>query len=395
MSRRALSIIVGGLGVIIAFATLFGMQVMGSLLADARSEHVAGPGVDVFLRTPFPQPASELTIEVVARGGSKAGVQRLAVSDESTVLGELRGRGVYWGSTIQDKERGSDGEIVRFPLPSRLGAGDTLRLSIDVSYVCAMSSGSTFENTWYSEQVPLDVRVYSAAESGRARVFLVGRALVFFALWIGLVFGVAFLFATSTGPAGDESYGLLMGLMGGGLIGYWFFARPLMAALQTSDTVWAVLLTAVWVVLPLWLVWRWNKRRAKVRRYRLKANGRASEVDSRDLPSWLPSSAGVRTRAQSLTCARGKAQMRVRWSGSRFPIEELVIEATELRLPLELAHGAAARLGELTLSPSDGPPLTVDAKRTVDEIEQAYNAALVAQAERMLAALRARFAARK
>jgi hypothetical protein len=393
MSRRALSFIVGGLGTIIAFATLFGMQIMGSVLADARSEHIAGPGVDVFLRTPFPQPHSELAIEVVARGGSKAGVQQLVVREEQNVLAELRGRGVTWGSTIQDKERGSDGEIVRFALPSRLAVGDTLHLSIEVAYVCAMTSGTQFENVPYSEHVPLDVRVYSAAESGRARVLLVGRGLFLFALWIGLVFGVAFLFATSTGPAGDgqmEGIGLLMGLMGGGLLGYWFFARPLMAAWETSDTVWAVLLTALWVVLPLWLVWRWSKQRAKLSPYRLKASGRAAEVDARDLVSWLPTNLTVRARAESLTARRDKARMRVRWSGQRFSVEQLIVEATEVRLPLELAHAVAARVGELILSPSIGPSLTVDGKRTVDEMEREYGQALLAEAQRIIDAMRAR-----
>ena len=395
MSRKVLSFLVGGIGVLVAFATLFGLSVMGSLLADARTEHITGPGVDLFLRTPFPTPGSEVVLEVVARGGSRAGLSRALVTADGEKLAAVEGRGATWGSTISgNKSRGSAGETLRFPLPARLIAGDTLHLNAAVSYVVAMSSGAgTFRNEPRHDVVRVDVPVLSSSDRHLSQAKLGTRALGLLAVWFVLVWGVVFLFVTAKGE-GDgelEGIGLLMGLMGGGLLGYWFFTRPLAAAWELTSTVWEVLLTALWSVLPLAFVWRWSKRRVKLERFVLRAveSGRAVEVEVRDIPGWLPAALGleVRERTTSLHARRGKARLRVRWNGQRIPLDQLVIEATDVRLPLELAHRAAGRTGKLMLVPTAGPSLLVDPARTVDEIEREYSAAVIAEAQRLLAVM--------
>jgi hypothetical protein len=207
-------------------------------------------------------------------------------------------------------------------------------------------------------------------------------------LWIGLVWGVTYLFATSTGRGADgemEGIGLLMGLMGGGLLGYWLFARPLMATLETTSTFAAVLLTALWIALPLWIAWRWSKGRAKLRRYRLSGVGLS--IDARDIT--LPPAVGtdVRRGSNTLFVKRGKAELRVRWRGERVPVGDLDLAATDVRLPLELAHRAAAKLGKLVLAPDVGPILVVDPARTIEQIEGDYSAAMMAEAQRLLEAI--------
>ncbi|MBZ0235328.1 MAG: hypothetical protein K8M05_23575, partial [Deltaproteobacteria bacterium] len=54
---------------------------------------------------------------------------------------------------------------------------------------------------------------------------------------------------------------------GGGFIGYWLFARTVMAGYGTQSTLWAVALTTAWLVLPLAWVWkRWRARKAATAR---------------------------------------------------------------------------------------------------------------------------------
>ena len=106
------------------------------------------------------------------------------------------------------------------------------------------------------------------SDSGRTtgRLVALGKALGLFASWFAVVFGVALLYARTSGDAGAhagemEGIGLLMGLMGGGLLGDWFFARAIAAALEMEGSTPEVVLTGLWVVLPLALAWRWRRRR--------------------------------------------------------------------------------------------------------------------------------------
>jgi hypothetical protein len=57
--------------------------------------------------------------------------------------------------------------------------------------------------------------------------------------------------------------------MGGGFIGYWLFARLVMAGYGTQSTWWAVALTTAWLVLPLVFIWK----RHRARKARMAASG--------------------------------------------------------------------------------------------------------------------------
>lgn len=276
MTRRALSITVGTVGTLCALLLLVGMSVMGSIMADARTENVTGPGVDVFLRTPLPLEGETVVIDVSARGGSRAGIERIQLrgsDDAGATLAYVAGKGATWGSFVRSgKSRGESTETVRFAVPDHVSAGSTMRLTLFVDYVVAMSTGDgrTFENARRSDVLHLDVSVYTPAGRRWARVALGGKALAMFLGWFLLVWGVAALYWRSEGPASGssaelEGIGLLMGFMGGGFIGYWLFARTVMAGYGTQSTLWAVALTTAWLVLPLAWVWkRWRARRAAV-----------------------------------------------------------------------------------------------------------------------------------
>lgn len=273
MSRRVLSITIGLLGLACALAMMVGMGVMGSLLADARSANVMGPGVDVFVRTPLPLADDVIVLDVAARGGTRAGIVRIevkGVSDhEGAVLAALQGGGASWGQVVRGgKRRGQETRTVRFPVPPWVMPGERLGLILYVDYVIARSSGAgRFENVHEREVLRLELTVHTPASRWWAQVAIVGRGLGLFALWFLVVWGVAALYDRRQGRIDDhgaelEGIGLLMGYGGGGFLGYWLFTRPMLAGLGVTSTVAPVLLTTAWLVLPLaWVWWRWRRRR--------------------------------------------------------------------------------------------------------------------------------------
>jgi hypothetical protein len=214
-----------------------------------------------------------VVLDVEARGGSRAGIVRVAVSDGTRTLIAQQGEGATWGGTIvTGKSRGSETATLVFAVPEHQVAGDTLALQIQVGYVVAMSAGAgSFENEPHDDVVRLDVRVYSDGDRLVARLLQVAIAALVFALWFGLVAGIALLYARADDRASPsertgsetEGIGLLMGVVGGGVMGYWLFARRLMNMLETQSTVWAFMLTAAWIAIPLAWAWRWSKRRGR------------------------------------------------------------------------------------------------------------------------------------
>jgi hypothetical protein len=266
-----LSITIGVIGTLCAFLMLIGMSVMGSLMADARTENITGPGVDVFLRTPFPVEGDTVVIDVSARGGKRAGLERVQVKYADQMLAYVAGKGADWGMTVRGgKTRGEETGTIRFPVPDTASPGETMRLTLYVDYVVAMSTGDgyTFENDSRSDVISLDVPIHTPSSRTWARVALGGKAFAIFLAWFLLVWGIAALYWRSQGKpdhanAEFEGIGLLMGFMGGGFVGYWLFARPVMAGYGTQSTLWAVLLTVAWLALPLLWVWRrWKRRKA-------------------------------------------------------------------------------------------------------------------------------------
>ena len=267
MTRRGLSILVGIVGTIVAALTILLLLVMGSVFADARTDNIAGPGVDVFVRTPFPGEGGTIVLDVEARGGSRAGINSIEVSTGDASLAHVQGNGATWGYMIRKgRSRGSDTETVKFELPSHVEAGATLPIEIEVDYVVALSSSGSYSNVTKHARLSLEIEVYSASGRRAAQLARVGLAFGCFLVWFMLVWGVAKLYANAREVDGRhngelEGIGLLMGFMGGSVIGYWLFAWRIMNALELSSNWWAFLLMTIWCVAPLVFVWRWWKRR--------------------------------------------------------------------------------------------------------------------------------------
>jgi hypothetical protein len=267
VTRRGLSILVGITGTFVAALMLLLVLVMGSLFADARTENIAGPGVDVFVRTPFPTEGSTVVLEVEARGGSKAGVLGVVVSNRGTPLTSVAGNGKTWGYTIQtSRSRGSDKVPVTFAVPADLHAGDAMPLELAVGYVVALGQNGTFSNVERQATIKLDLDVYSPGGRLVAQLSRVLLAFGAFLVWFLIVWGIAKLYARATADAVGrhnselEGIGLLMGFVGGSILGYWLFAWRIMNALELSSRLWAVLFMLVWCAAPLAFVWRWWKR---------------------------------------------------------------------------------------------------------------------------------------
>src|SRR5687767_701657 len=185
MTRKRLSTIVGVVGFVTACATLMFLLVAGSVFADARTENITGPGVDLFLRTPFPGEGGTVVIDVEARGGSRAGVSTIEVRHAGKLIGEATGKGATWGKWIRSgKSRGSDTETVRFVVPRDVAAGATMPLSIDVAYVVAVSSDGSFTNDSKRSTIPLDVAVYSSSGRLVAQLARVLLAVSCFFAWL-------------------------------------------------------------------------------------------------------------------------------------------------------------------------------------------------------------------
>jgi hypothetical protein len=263
VTRKRLSLLVGVLGFFAAAASLVLLLAMGSIFADARTEKITGPGVDVFVRTPFPTEGSTVVLEVEARGGSRTGVQSIIVTSAGLPLVQTGGTGSFLAS--KGRSRGADSELVTFRLPSGLRAGDTLKLQIDVDFVVGQRRSYTNENK--HGRVFLDLAVYSSSGRLWAQLARVMLACGCFLIWLVVVWGVAKLYAKVGDDHVDaeaseaEGIGLLMGFMGGSIVGYWLFAFRITNALEISSTLVTVGLMMFWCVAPLVLVWRWWKRR--------------------------------------------------------------------------------------------------------------------------------------
>ena len=167
------------------------------------------------------------------------------------VLAYVAGKGANWGMVVRSgKTRGESTETVRFEVPDHVSPGESMRLTLYVDYVVALSTGDgrTFDNDSRSDVLHLDVQVHSPSGRRWARVALGGKAFGLFLAWFLLVWGIAALYWRSQGRPDQanaelEGIGLLMGFMGGGFVGYWLFARPVMAGYGTQSTLWAVALT--------------------------------------------------------------------------------------------------------------------------------------------------------
>jgi hypothetical protein len=143
-----------------------------------------------------------------------------------------------------------------------------MALEISVVYVVASSSASTFTNDSHIDTVKLDVRIYDGTGRMLARGASLAIAIASFLLWFGVVWFVAKLYRRAGerephAKGGEmEGIALAMGLLGGGVAGYWLFAWRISNLVESRSTLLAAALVIGWLVAPLWWSRRWTKQQA-------------------------------------------------------------------------------------------------------------------------------------
>ncbi|MBE7448389.1 MAG: hypothetical protein HS111_05750 [Kofleriaceae bacterium] len=265
MSRRALSITIGLLGLAGALAMMVGVGAVGAR------------GVEVLVRTPLPLEGDTIVLEVVAPPSAAGGLERIEVKGvgdrdrEGEVLASLRADGASHAARhdgARHAARLQDARTVRFPVPTWIAPGERLGLTVYVDYLTAWANHAGRPEVVREREVRrLALTVHTPMSRRWAQVGIAGRGLGLFVLWFLVVWGVAALHARGRGRNDDhgaalDGLGLLAGYGGGGVLGHGLVTRPLLAGLGVTSTVAAVLLTTAWLVLPLaWVWWRWRRRR--------------------------------------------------------------------------------------------------------------------------------------
>ncbi|MDP2309205.1 MAG: hypothetical protein Q8P18_24490 [Pseudomonadota bacterium] len=251
------------LGVIAGFAGLVLMYIGPTLAADARTPNLAGPGVDLFLRDPWPAPGATVRVEVQARGGSRAAVQQVRVQVEGVEVAQAEGHGVTWGNVITSgKGRADDTVAIVVPIPEDAAADTPITMRFAVDYVSALSAGAgSFANERLHAEIVLPVVPRTAEGAVRARLRGALPCLALLAAWT-LVCRVAWRLVPRMDVGDQEMLGItcLMGFIGAGIVGYWWCAWPLARVLGGGE--WP--LTAAYAMGPLvWLWWSDRARRSK------------------------------------------------------------------------------------------------------------------------------------
>ena len=259
-----MKVLINLVGAALCFGGLVVLMIGPSLFADAGSQKLTGLGVSVWLLDRWPSPGSTMRMEVEAHGGSRAGVGTVRVLLEGAELVRKEGKGVYWGNTISgSKSRGAETVEVEVPIPAGASVGQPLPIELDVSYVCAMTSAGSFDNEWFRENVGLEVIPRERGSTLVPRLMHLDKALLALALWIFLLIGLI-KFIEGPGQIDGEAGGVIVIGVGvsSAIIGYWSFARPVVATLENPPALdW--LLAIAWLFGVPYAVWKQLKKRQR------------------------------------------------------------------------------------------------------------------------------------
>ncbi len=247
------------LGIVVSFAALLAFELVVHWPADVRKNNVA-----LWLYTPHVAPGDELLVGVEVWGGKKAGIERVTVS-APWERKSIEAPGKNWGSVIVSGNAAArDEEEIALPIPADTKLGDSALL-VDVQYVMAQGSGSSFSNEPKTEHVSLPIAIRSARDRTLGRVmsgaFALGvclaGVLAFRALWPKLV-ALATMPGVFRAPRTQEeaeterwtmaSFGLVFPtLIGWVLAGWLLVAMPLGAAFSRHSTWLTVLAQIAWL----------------------------------------------------------------------------------------------------------------------------------------------------
>lgn len=333
-----------------------------SLFADARSAEQRGAGISVWVLDRWPEPGETARLDVEGHGGYAVGIDRVRVWLDGRKLASAAGRGATWGSTIirNDKDgRASESVEVAVPLPSDAVPGRPLQLTVEVDYVCAVSTGvgigEGFHNVPYHDELKLALEPVGAGGMLLARARFALPPLGLLALWALVIFGAMWLYHRRDDARHRESFG--MAVFGfvycGGIVGYWEVARPLSAAMGSPTGAAAVLIVAFVTVVP-WGSWKLTKRDSSLGAWRLTAANDASGIGvGFDVLADALRAAGLTVTARSgRLSATGDAKTRVEVRGPD-PLRglpALQVRATRYEPVVHLAAALTPAFGAVKLT---------------------------------------------
>jgi hypothetical protein len=257
-------------GILSFLGALVLLWVGGSLFASFRSEHILGPGVDVILLSKFPLEGENIDLEITARGGSAAGMNEVYaydIEEGSVPVASTQGQGVTWGYTVSSRSRGQ--ATVELPVPQDAVThhGHAV-FSLEVNYVCAMSSSGGFTNNRMQDVVYVDVPIYTPAQKLRAQLLDLLLALAGLFLWGWLWYAIwkraedRKREPLDAATEKDVAYAGMGIFLGGCIIGYWIFARFLGSAFSINNGGFTALLVLVWIS-AVAVAWRRAKKKLR------------------------------------------------------------------------------------------------------------------------------------
>jgi hypothetical protein len=393
MSREKIVWIIGTLGLLVAAPLLLASDLVESKLADVSTESALGTGVDVRIIDRYPLAGESVSLHINARGGRRVAIEQIEISQAGVVLTRTRARGASWGRRFYSSSKHRGHKALTVTITPQKPTGLLARLAIKVAYVCAISTGnSRFKNKRFSASLALPLRVYSPSDRLTAKAWdallLLGR----FLLWSLLCFALAWLLKRIDNSSADIStdasehlgIGLLIGLIGAGFVGHWFFSRPLLALIGLADQAvakWAS--TAVWVIVPPVLAYLLAPRQSALRSYQLTAVPchqktapyRGAEIN--ELPRVPAEQLRTFLEADGFECKSSASTLRGTGSGMRIKIalgkqtsaalDKLVVRSTDLLPVVQLCHRLIERYGPLQLETPDGP-IELDGSKAPDEV---------------------------
>jgi hypothetical protein len=258
-------------GLLSFLGALILLWVGGSMFASFRSENIMGPGVDIILLNKYPLQGEDIKLEVTARGGDKAGLEDVyafTTDGAPAMLSETHGEGVTWGNTITGgKSRGS--ATVLFTVPQELALHDrSLNFDIQVNYVCAMGSSSTFNNENKQDRIPISIPIYTPGEKFKAQLIDTVLAFAGLFLWGWLWYAIwkraenRKHALADPGKQEDVAYAIMGLLVGGSMMGYWIFARALSSAYSINNAGFTILMVMIWIS-SIVIAWRMAKKKLR------------------------------------------------------------------------------------------------------------------------------------
>ena len=405
---RWVSFVVGLAAISLCFAQLFLIRSLDIFTATVR-----GPGIAVWVHTPFVAPGDVAILEVGVFGGRKVGIEQVVVQGDG-VSEDIAGLGKHWGGVITSKsgDVGQDSQQVLVTIPPGAPPGKPLVLHVGARATTAQSTGfAGFIDRPVEQSITVSIPVLARGDVPLQRALSGLRSLatlaiagwIFFRLW----HPVARFVRRADADREKGSLAQFLAVLAIGLLisytmaGIVLFAYPLRHATGLLGDVWTAAFVVAWLVAPPFLGRKLAgplpdpPRPASLRPFEAVSPAPGVGYRDDDAPN-RPRMATVAAIGKALGEIPG---VRVRRAGEHIVVtrkkarETVIITARdeevgagELRfrhdgagLAIEAAHALATVLGpvELTL---DGAPVVVDGSRHPDELVRDW---LVAWAERM------------